>query len=581
MRNAGIVLLAFMVFASGCVGTSRPVKVSASDGLQIDDFSADVNDVFSGETVRLSLEVENVGGTTARGVKAKLFGGASGWGDGSVEKTVGRNNPSGTNVLDPPIIDTNIPGDFNKVVWSVKSPSLEQGLVQTYDMGVRVRYSYSTTSVTPIDVISYDEFDRQRKTNSFSPSPIQSKNSNAPIKVEVTGSAPLRAGGDAKVSEPVTLTLTNVGDGIVFRRDDNAYPASATLGKVSVNIASGTPSATLKCDLDGMGNFATSGEATMGRGLETARIPCTFEMTGVQTGLPKETIQVSVTAQYSYTIDKIIPIKVTSNAGAPALPSGSGGGATTTTVSGGATTTTVPDSTGPVMGDIVPIFAAKGAKGEPQQYLIRDVSDPESGIQKCTVRTDIDSREVEMLKQGKGDCRGTNAGSKCEFTATEAFRDTSDARVATGGNHQLTVTCTNNAAMGNIKTQIVAQPDELNEPAGADATPPNFAQMVTDSAVIGVSTSLMAINIQDEQSGVQSCALYTQGGLTKIDDFTIQGPVPCQKYACSGVIFSHTFKDTEVSPNTNPGYQIICTNRAGIANTVSGTPASNIFMSAP
>ncbi|MBI4014981.1 MAG: hypothetical protein HY365_03425 [Candidatus Aenigmarchaeota archaeon] len=307
--------MALLLLVAGCVSTQRPVKVSASDGLQINEFSADINDVFGKETVMLSLEVENVGGTISKFVSAKLFGGNSGWSgnDATAIKPLG----AGTdNSLIPPLVETNKAGGFNRKLWSITAPDLPQGLTQNFDIGIRVRYDYTTTSVTPIDVISFDQFDQMRKKGTFEQGATATQNSNAPVKISLEAGSPItQQAAGASISETVILSFANVGSGVAFRDTATAddFPTQNSLGKVHFVITASKGTNTLQCDT-GDGKLVSDGEVTLRRGFDTVKLPCTLTLdkNDLTAGVPKDTITATVTADYSYAIDSTASIKVTS-----------------------------------------------------------------------------------------------------------------------------------------------------------------------------------------------------------------------------------------------------------------------------
>ncbi|MBI4019643.1 MAG: hypothetical protein HY364_05350 [Candidatus Aenigmarchaeota archaeon] len=318
-----------VILAAGCTASARPVTVSASDGLQINDFSADTTDVFSNEAVRLNLEVENIGGTTAQNINAVLFGSVRSW----------ENVPSGAqklaDAMTPPLLGSGSPGDMSKRIWTMTAPYLPQGLSQDYPIGVRVGYDYTTTSITSFDVINYDQFDLLRKKGEFAQMDSVSGNSNAPVKVQLTASSPMRprirCAEDALncISETVTLTLSNVGSGVPFKKGSNLEdPVSDDIGVVMLGIRSS--GGHLECDTgvkredseettkitsSGLDVMPEKKELKLTRGFGSVRIPCTFLMKGseVTSGVPKDTITVEIVADYSYAIDKTLNVKVTSN----------------------------------------------------------------------------------------------------------------------------------------------------------------------------------------------------------------------------------------------------------------------------
>jgi len=317
MINGKLILsMALLLLVAGCVSTQRPVKVSASDGLQINEFSADINDVFGQEPVTLSLEVENVGGTTAKYIIAKLFGGNSGWGGNDASNTPKALGAGTDTSLIPPLIETNKAGGFSRKIWSITAPDLPQGLAQSFDIGVRIRYDYTTTSITPVDVISFAQFDQLRKKGTFEQGTTATQNSNAPVRISIEVSSPItQQAADTSISEPVTLSFVNVGSGIAFNDKTAAnldFPAQSTLGKVSFNII--VSKGTLTCDNADGTSAQTSGIVTLRRGFDTVKLPCTLTLAAndLTVGVPKDTITVTVTTDYSYAIDGTASIKVTS-----------------------------------------------------------------------------------------------------------------------------------------------------------------------------------------------------------------------------------------------------------------------------
>ncbi|MBI4896533.1 MAG: hypothetical protein HY832_03225 [Candidatus Aenigmarchaeota archaeon] len=71
MSSRFILLIAFVLAVSACTGTPTPV---AQNGLAIHEFSADRTTVESLDPVRLYLDAENIGGTTAYCVVSELYG---------------------------------------------------------------------------------------------------------------------------------------------------------------------------------------------------------------------------------------------------------------------------------------------------------------------------------------------------------------------------------------------------------------------------------------------------------------------------------------------------------------------------
>src|SRR3989338_5477117 len=66
-----IILVAFIVFLSGCTSTGT---ISSNDGIAVNDFSVDPPSAEATDIVRFFMDAENVGGTTARCITTELFG---------------------------------------------------------------------------------------------------------------------------------------------------------------------------------------------------------------------------------------------------------------------------------------------------------------------------------------------------------------------------------------------------------------------------------------------------------------------------------------------------------------------------
>lgn len=66
-----ILPLALLIFIAGCIGSS--VRTDSTNGLIVNEFSADPLNPEAGDIVNFFLDVENVGGTTARCITTELF----------------------------------------------------------------------------------------------------------------------------------------------------------------------------------------------------------------------------------------------------------------------------------------------------------------------------------------------------------------------------------------------------------------------------------------------------------------------------------------------------------------------------
>src|SRR3990167_7072510 len=135
-----ILLIASVVLISGCVN-NRAVKTSENRGVTINSFTASPLQAYTGERVLFDLEVENIGGTTARNVQVDLFGVEGQWKD-AFGNIIGDTQTKQIGTLRPPLTERNIPGDFKLVQWQLQTPTIPQGISPNLQVEARVTYDY-------------------------------------------------------------------------------------------------------------------------------------------------------------------------------------------------------------------------------------------------------------------------------------------------------------------------------------------------------------------------------------------------------------------------------------------------------
>ena len=109
-----VLLIASVVLISGCVN-NRAVKTGENRGVTINSFTASPLQAYTGEQVLFDLEIENIGGTTAKNVQAHLFGVEGQWRDdlgNTIDSTLTK---WGSIVLKPPVPSRNIRSEERRV----------------------------------------------------------------------------------------------------------------------------------------------------------------------------------------------------------------------------------------------------------------------------------------------------------------------------------------------------------------------------------------------------------------------------------------------------------------------------------
>ena len=240
-----LILLFLMVITviSGCVGQSGG---GGGPGVIITDFSVDYSPITAGETVGLSLEVQNQGEHETTVDIVEYFG-VSGWG---LPTTTSKS--WNLAAADP---TTGFEGGTQAESITITAPS---GIASktSFDLGVRVEYPYVTHFTATMRVVEQDylrtisKSERERMIESGGIR--QSDSTIAPLSVSTASGSHFIAGPDKSVIIP--FRVTNAGPGFPYTGTDAETAAAATpstLYQVTV------------VDLDGADNLNCGGVGTI------------------------------------------------------------------------------------------------------------------------------------------------------------------------------------------------------------------------------------------------------------------------------------------------------------------------------
>ncbi len=184
-RALPVLLLGAVLAVSGCtipgLGGGQTAG-GTGPGVVILDFIPDLNEVFSGENVRMQLRIQNQGEARARNVVAELTGiDPSEWGGLGGFSTA---KQWGDLVAFDPA--TGIPGEVQIVTFTgLKAPFLSEGLQFTHTPIARVSYDYSTVAIKPItlvDEVELTNIKQQGGTLASKPT----THTKGPLQVEIT-----------------------------------------------------------------------------------------------------------------------------------------------------------------------------------------------------------------------------------------------------------------------------------------------------------------------------------------------------------------------------------------------------------
>ncbi len=240
MKKYLLVLLAAVVIISGCTGGDRPVTTDPNRGLTINSFNADPASVRSGELVLFDIEVENIGGTTAKEAQIDLYGVENQWRD-STGNPIPDTLTKELGTLKPPDVGRGVPGQFKLVQYRLMTPDVPQGIPYAATVTARVTYDYATNGIIDIPALSENEITIRESNNQALPSPTFS-GSAGPIKILVDsakGFLPIHVDTADTESDdqewPLRIIFSNGGDGFPITLEDD--PAiRGTGGKISGKI---------------------------------------------------------------------------------------------------------------------------------------------------------------------------------------------------------------------------------------------------------------------------------------------------------------------------------------------------------
>jgi hypothetical protein len=307
-RLLPLLLLIAAIGIAGCAGIGNQggggtqelacTGAGMTDGVTITDFSFDFNQIYGGESVGLTLTVENLGGATGTLQSYQLFG--PDFGTGTMQWEVTSGTPTATGLaksLSAPNPDLNIPGGMDTILWTIKAPS---GLtVETpQNFNIRTTYEYSTAFSGILSVMSSSYLQSipsdQRKTLIQSGGLSASCYTGGPIQVEAA--AGTHFVDPAGATKTIRFKITNVGSGYPFYGGTSSYTDITPAYMYRIHLNGGT-SGPVTC---------TDQDITLSRG-QVGTFECDFT---APTPTAKTDYNFQISLTYYYWQDSSAAIKV-------------------------------------------------------------------------------------------------------------------------------------------------------------------------------------------------------------------------------------------------------------------------------
>ena len=293
-------LLAVAVALSGCPEVFVPTGMVSTNGIIIKDFSFDYSPIYTGESIGLTLTLQNVGGEIGTLKEIDVFGvdapsstaGNLTWGYGTSAFNLTINQE-----LLPPDTSTGFEGEEYFQEWIPESP---QGIraPTDYDFQVRAKYLYSTTFTGKIMVVDNDylrslpsdEREALVKVGGVQDASV----TGGPLSLTAaTGSHFIVRSGDTEQTRSIKFKINNVGSGFPYAMEGYSVQA---LHYVNVTDYQGD----ITCTLGGV---------KLSRG-KTGVISCDFTAPAHGSFTNKIDKMFTVKLDYGYYVDSATSITV-------------------------------------------------------------------------------------------------------------------------------------------------------------------------------------------------------------------------------------------------------------------------------
>ena len=295
--------LVAVILVSGCVGGG---SISGGNGVIILDFKPDFTNVYSQDSAKLQLRVQNQGQVMARNVDATIA---------NLDSTEWNfNNLFSDNLGDLLPYDsiTNTPGAIKTKEWGLEAPDLPKGTTYTYEPIIKVSYDYKTTATKPITIVDEDELRRIIQQGKSLPSKATTTTAG-PLSVEArTGDYVRTSDTDGQSHDvfPLYIKITNTrweSGGTLINDGLNSFGASfGETYDYPVSITLTPPSGVSSVNSDDV--CTGTGIKDLWQGKDT-EITCEFRVTN-----PPEFRQermFTIELEYRYQTEKSTSITVT------------------------------------------------------------------------------------------------------------------------------------------------------------------------------------------------------------------------------------------------------------------------------
>jgi len=241
-----ILSVLFVIFTSACtipdltgVGTTPQIG-QAGRGLEIITFTLEPSTVFSGTTVRINSEIQNLGGTTVPATKALVLLAGTNLNFSDTSGNSWRSGTSGDSVVKVIDVDMKaedvvrgIPPNIKRYTWSLIARNLTPGQTVSDTFFLRVYHDYTTAVNGNVWVYSETESEAARASGrTLNKASFTTTSGPVGVAVTVSPDPVVLFGSEDKFT--LSIKLSNLAQGTIFRKGAVTY--SSVTGPQEINI---------------------------------------------------------------------------------------------------------------------------------------------------------------------------------------------------------------------------------------------------------------------------------------------------------------------------------------------------------
>ena len=297
MKKAFALLLIPLVL--GCItggGDEETTMVgqclpTVQDGLVINEFYPELREVYSGETISFTMDIQNLGASEASKIEAEVYN-LGGFTTGTGTEIVAR-------IPDLEASSPDMPAIVDQIIWSkMLAPAIGQTGAKDIKIGGSLSFDYSSSGQAYVVYIPKDEWRRMRQEGTTAVD-MEQDCSNGPVGISIE---PMRQPTTGTTEFTVRVVVSNLGTGKVKSEASGMDYIDAVYLTLDSNLETGSA-----CDFTGTGEMP-SGAIKLVKGQEKV-LSCKVMVKDDK--IRQEKYKITARADYRYIDESVGTVSVT------------------------------------------------------------------------------------------------------------------------------------------------------------------------------------------------------------------------------------------------------------------------------